>query len=325
MKRLFEWLLKYVDALVALTLAVTVSGLDFVGATSNKVLQDAMLATLAVVTFVLLRDRARGDARGALVQQSVEETQRHLEDLAQHLRCQPAVRAIPGTECFGVLDAAQRVSTKWVFKGATGAYIRSVTLPTCISEARKIRRTLTFRLEILDPTDHNLCERFVRFRQRLATGADSPEHGWTMDGTRRELFATILAACWYQQRYELLDIEVHLSSTFSIFRYELCTTCIIITQRGPAFPATLIKSGTASYDCWESELHVSLQQARSIPLHSVRDLALSGIPTSSEVKALFHQLDLELPQDYDDTDLAQISSMALRRPNPYEPAIAKVC
>ncbi|MFG2003321.1 hypothetical protein ACGFNU_29580 [Spirillospora sp. NPDC048911] len=255
-KRAFEWLFRYIDVLVALALAIVIIGLDVLGVASSKIVDNATVATLAVVAIVLLRDRVRGDGRGAAVLASVERVDRRLGRLERRA----VVREVTGDECSDALAHARKDAARWFFKGSTGTYVRAVTLPECVERSRRARRSLRFRLEILDPADEGLCQRFVALHQRLATSSESAERSWTMDGTRRELYATVLAACWYQQRYELLDIDVRLSSTFSLLRYELTESCLIITQRGPEFPATIIDCGTPTYDCWESELHVSLSR-----------------------------------------------------------------
>lgn len=306
MQRFWQMLVAYVDVSVAFVLAVAILGLDIAGIASTKVVQSATMATLAVVAIVLLRDRARSDTRGVEVQESMDALRKQLD-----------VRIISGTECNRVLTDARRDTDRWVFRGGTGAYIRAVTLPECVSAARPVRRKLDFRLEILDPTDPDLCHQFVRLHQRLATSPDSPEQSWTADETRRELFATILAACWYQQRYELLDIDVRLSSAYSLLRYELSKSCLIFTQRGPEFPALVINSGTPTYLCWESELHVSFQQAKRLPLQSVKSMQLSSVPSAEEIRDVFRVLTIELPTDYSDDDLTEIRKLALESSDPY--------
>lgn len=306
MQRAWKMLTSYIDVAVAFVLAVVILGLDIAGLTSSKVVQSATMATLAVVSIVLLRDRARGDNQTLEVQRSVDALQRQID-----------VRVISGTECNRILTDARRDTDRWVFRGATGAYIRAVTLPECVSAARPRRRRLDFRLEILDPMNPDLCHQFVSLHQRLATGPDSPEQSWTVDQTRRELFATILAACWHQQRYEMLDIDVRLSSAYSLLRYEMSTSCLIFTQRGPEFPALVINSGTPTYLVWESELHVSFQQAKRLPLQSVKQLPLSDVPPPDEVRRVFQALGLELPADYTDDDLTDIRKLALESADPY--------
>ncbi|MEU9022978.1 hypothetical protein [Actinomadura sp. NPDC048394] len=310
MQRFWRLLTGYVDVGVAFVLAVVILGLDVTGIASTSVVQSATMATLAVVSIVLLRDRARGDTRGELVQESVNA-------LADGLRRQPDVQVVSGSDCNRVLAEARRDTRVWWFRGATGAYVRAVTLPECVRTARPLRRKLEFRLEILDPMDPDLCGRFVGLHQRLATAQDAPEQAWSVEETRRELFATILAGCWHQQRYEMLDIDIRLSSAYSLLRYEMSTSCLVFTQRGPEFPALVINSGTPTYQCWESELHVSFQQAKRLPLDTVKHLRLGEQPTPDEMRRVFLGLGIELPADYTQNDLKEIRRLALEAGDPY--------
>jgi len=320
MKRVLAWSFEYADVLVTLILAIVISALDVSGVASTGQVANATVVTLAAVAFVLLRDRARSDGRGTAILESTADTNARLDDLSARLERRSALRIVSGSECNRVLAEARKNTARWVFKGSTGAYVRAVTLPECVSNARPFRRELTFRLEILDPADTELCARFVGLHQRLATSVDSPERSWTMDGTRRELYATILAACWYLQRYEFLNIDLRLSSTVSLLRYEMSTTCMIITQRGPEFPATIVESGSPVYESWDSELKVSLQEARRVPMDAARSLPLSEEPTPGEIQALFQRLGMALPAEYDDDDLVELRTMALHAADPYDKA-----
>ena len=95
------------------------------------------------------------------------------------------------------------------------------------------------QVEIIDPTDESVCETYTRFRRSLSTRPDGTGEPWTLDRTRKEAFATILAACWYHQRYTFLRIEVALSQVMSTFRWDVSSHWVIMTQEDPAAPAML--------------------------------------------------------------------------------------
>jgi hypothetical protein len=317
MKRVLLQLAVNVDVIVAVVLAVVILLLDFTGVASGNVVRNATMATLAVVAIVLLRDRLRGDDQSVMVRVAMERTQERLDALTSEFQRDRETRVLQGHELSRLLEEARRDTDRWVFRGATGTYVRVVTLPDCIRLARPKRRRLRFQMEILDPADPELCAEFVGLHRRMAASAASSERGWTVEGTQRELLATILAACWHQQRYELLDIEVRLSKVYSLLRYELSSAYAIFTQRGPEFPAIVVASGTAGYECWESELHVSFQQARPLPLAEVKSLPLGDVPTPDEIRRVFAELGVELPPNTTDGDLEEIRALALEAPDPY--------
>ena len=116
-------------------------------------------------------------------------------------------------------------------------------------------------------------------------------------------------------KFQLLDVEIGLSSSVTTFRWELSSSSMIMTQRGPRFPAMMIESSHPYYDCWSAELRISHQQARPVPIQNAFDALLSREPTVSETRDLFAKLGLELPGEYDDLDIAEIVRMALHDEN----------
>lgn len=242
----------------------------------------------------------------------VRDARTALDDLSM-------VRVLTGAEVTAALAEARRHTDVWMFKGGTGTYIRAVTLPDCVEVARREKRTLSFRLEILDPSDEAACARYAQFRNGLLPAPDGTGEPWTVDRTRKEAFATVLAACWYRQRFPLLDVEVRLSSVMTTFRFDLSSTCVIITQEDPRAPAMMISRGRFYYERWRTELRASLEQGRRVPTERGDSVRLAPEPTVDEVRRLFTVLDLPLPSTFSDRLVADIVARAVQPKNPYEP------
>src|SRR5690606_31456699 len=99
------------------------------------------------------------------------------------------VRVIGGAQVAHVLEEARRDTDRWFFKGGTGTYIRARTLPECVAAARRERRTLLFRVEILDPSNVEVCEAYARHRRSVSDGPDATGEPWTLERTRKEAYA----------------------------------------------------------------------------------------------------------------------------------------
>ncbi|MFC9997617.1 hypothetical protein [Nocardia sp. NPDC127526] len=238
-------------------------------------------------------------------------------DRVQEQTERAGIRFATGAEVTESLKSALVDSNRLTFRGGTGTYTRVETLPKLIGHARG-RRDLTVRLEILSP-DHAACNRYAELYKSLADEGDDAQT-WTAKGTQIEVFATILAVCWYKQRSgHLLDIELALTSRESMFRFDLTSEYLIVTQRGPRYPAMIVKKGLPEYDSWSIELRTSFNASERVPLERASAVALSREPTVPEVRALFEILGLDLPADFDETDVRTIISKALKResnPNP---------
>jgi len=306
MRRAISWLISNADTLIALILAIIVSILSLAGAVSTTLVANATVATLAVLAFIMLHDRR--------VQ---EETRTLVGQLDHKFDARNPVRIISGKEISYAITEARRHTEQWFFKGSTATFVRVVIIPECIKEARRDGKEFRVRLEILDPTNLDACDSYVRLYQSLAESPSSPEMSWTVKGTRIESYATILAACWHKQRYDPLTIEIGLSSAASTFRWEAASQYFILTQRGPRFPAMLINRTDAFYSLFVSELNASFRQSHKLPMELARDAQLSDEPTVQEVRALFVNLRTEL-DDISDEDVSEIITKALNDENPYK-------
>ncbi|MEZ0067923.1 hypothetical protein ABIA32_003939 [Streptacidiphilus sp. MAP12-20] len=331
-----RWMVRFaenVDAIVPLVLGIAVSVLSLLDLVSAHLVENSILVVIAVLSFALLRDRWNEDATDQNLRGTLAATLSLINDLqgklalisrleqstrSMHVTVQglASIRTLKGADIDWAFRAARKHTDRWMFKGGTGTYTRAVTLPVCAEIARRERRALTMRLEILDPTNEALCEQYARYRTSVASGPDGTGEFWTTDRTRKESFATILAACWHQQGLsQILDIGVGLTSTVSTFRFDLSANQIIITQDDG--PAVMISDESPLYDGYATELRTSFTQARRVPLESALRFHLSGRPTCSEVRALFVGLQIDLPEEYGEDDLEQIIEKAVHAKNPY--------
>jgi hypothetical protein len=294
MVRFTRWLRANADGVVALLVAVTIGFLAVLDVLGAEKINAAVLLVLALLATTLLRDR-----------QSISRT---LTDTS-------AVRQLSGDELGQEHAEARRHTDQWIFKGGTGTYLRAVTLRECIEYARREQRPLRVQLEIIDPTDDALCLAYAQFRSSLAPGPDGTGETWTFERTRKESLATVLAACWYRQRFPFLRIEVGLSKVMTTFRWDLSSHSLIMTQ-DPG-PALMFAKGRPYYRAYSRELEASFRQARRIDINKASELRLGDEPTIEETRRLFIKLDLELPHSFADRDVSDVIAKALRAKNPY--------
>ncbi len=330
-------LVKEADAAVALTVAVIAGLFDVIpgipNTTLTQIVNQATLVVLGLLAVNILRDRARRRPVEAEVREALHETADVLRALpgrldrmaeferlvgrtSQMIDDSSVVRVLARNEVTETLTEMRRDTDRWLFKGGTGTYIRAVTLPECVNNARRARRALLVRLEIIDPTDDEVCGTYARFRQSVAEDSSQDEL-WSIERTRNEAYATILAASWYRQRFQFLDIDVGLSARMTTFRYDMAASALIITREDPRSPAMLASRGKFFYEHIGTELQVSLDQARRVPIEQARSAPLGDSPSIEEVRKLFQVLGMGLPRTFADTDVIDITRRALQPRNPY--------
>jgi hypothetical protein len=334
MKRSLSWVTDNLDSLIALTLAIALGLLGMLGIVSLKIAENAILITLGVLTVALLRDRSnrkaierKADAASAAVMPVLDEFRNQLgqtatlDELIRRMQVTieglATMRTVKGLDTAVAFRNARSNTDRWMFKGGTGTYTRAVTLPECVNNARRDRRALQVRIEILDPTDEAVCERYASYRHSLAPRPKSDTQNWTTARTCKESYATILAARWHQQRFQLLDIAVALTQTMSTFRFDLSSSQVIITQDDPQFPSVQIRSGTQLYDGYVTELQTSFGQARRVSLEKASAVNLGDEPTITDARDFFNAIDTKLPSKFSDEDVAFIIERAIHPVNPY--------
>ena len=301
------WVIKNLDVVVAVGLGLTIGFLDVFGdVISSDVSSGATLLVLGTLAVGSMSERMR---RKSDFREVSEETRRALEDLAM-------VRSLSGDQVGEALERARQQTNCWFFKGGTGTYLRAVTLPRCVENATRQRAQLSVKIDIINPGNEQACSAYARFRhtfapQRNASVADA----WTTDRTRKESYATVLAACWFRQRLDTLEISVHLSSAVPTLRFDLSETCLIITQDDPSRVNLLVARDQPLYDYYVTELHQNREQAVRLDL---RDIAtLSEEPTVDEVRSVFDDMALPLPAVFTDGDVGEIIEKALHAQDPY--------
>ncbi|MFD0395535.1 hypothetical protein ACFQ3Z_39275 [Streptomyces nogalater] len=102
------------------------------------------------------------------------------------------------------------------------------------------------KIDIVNPADDRVCEAYARFRRTFGHRDEAdPFTEWTTERTRKESYATVVAAAWHRQRLDTLEIDVHLSSVAPTLRFDLSDTCLIITQDDPRRVSLYVERGPA--------------------------------------------------------------------------------
>lgn len=311
MKRALSWLADSADAVIGLGLAVFASVLGILGGVPGYVVTNVTVLTLATLAFVLLRDRQRQKTAARKIERSV--TNANVKLLA-HLK---TVKILEGDEITRALAESRSQTEKLVFKGATGTFTRAVALPECLKAAGDKHGTLEACIEIFDPGNARLLEGYVGLYKSFAAGPEDPLNGWSVDGTRREILATILAACWRREQHRNLEIEVYLSPALTTFRWDLTSASLIITQVGPRFPAIYFGRDDPYYEHWKTELRASTQASKKLRLDNVGAVRLGDNPGAGTARELFALLEVPIPDSYSDEDVADIIKLARLESNPY--------
>lgn len=158
---MLRWLGSNAEAVIALAIAVVVGVAGFIDLASAKLVNSAVLITLAALSLALIRDHWGRERNEPEVRRTLDATQRALAELpARFERIERAnierandvitdaraaideasmMRLMVGAEINRALSEAPRRTDLWMFKGGTGIFMRAVTVPECVNAARRDR------------------------------------------------------------------------------------------------------------------------------------------------------------------------------------------
>jgi hypothetical protein len=317
LREIAGYVVEYVDSLLALLVALVFAVLGPLGLVSQAAINGSILGTLAVIAIMMLRDR--GNAK-SLSRKTRDDLHRIVTETRQEVRRiaddGATVRILRGTEVQEAHAVARERTDHWYFKGGTGTYLRAVTLKKCLQDRR---RPMEFRIEIIDPRDVEACRRYDNFRLTRPPGTGRASDPWKAGQARLESYATVFAACWYNQHSDFVTIRVGLTRIASTFRYDMSSRHLIITRDDPELPAELVPRQAPLFTAYERELRTSFDQAERVDVERVRQrVSLSEDPGPGEVKALLGALGLTAAkQPLSDDEAGIILKKALEPRNPY--------
>lgn len=221
------------------------------------------------------------------------------------------IKVLQPIEIGQTLIKARTDTEKWWFNGGSGRYTRSVTLPYLAELARAKNKTIDVTIQIMNPKNRELCEKYANYRNGLRTGKKTNPR--TFSTVQIDLISTIVATYIWRQKQSLLNITLGLKENFSLFRTDLSSSGAIITKEDPIEPAILYESGTFFYHAQLEDLKQSLSQVKTLDMN-IR-LSENGTIDQKFVRALL--IKLEMFDLITEADIPAILKKAQSTHNPY--------
>jgi hypothetical protein len=142
---------------------------------------------------------------------------------------------------------------------------------------------------------------------------DAGQDPWDSDRIRNEILATILVAGQTAAGNRLLKVQVFVLPEFSLFRYDLSDTGLVLTREDKRWPGWFSPAGTKFYASVQEDLRIASERGQEIDLGqadwSTGALSLTTIPT------LVRQLGFAIALT--STEVRSVLKAANSRANPY--------
>lgn len=178
------------------------------------------------------------------------------------------------------LDEPLTGTKAYWFRGRSARWFRAKALPRLAEAAQRDQIARQVHLILPDPENQGVLEVYASHRNSLP---DAGHDRWTSDRIRNEILATILVAGQTANRNRLLKVQVFVLSEFSLFRYDLSDTGVVLTREDKRWPGWFSPEGTKFYASVQEDLRIASERGRSINLGNAvwptGALSITAIPT----------------------------------------------
>ena len=167
--------------------------------------------------------------------------------------------------------AIGRINTSfWYFSGGIGRFSRNVTIPKIAENSQSNNATKTIRLNIINPLDEELCNKYVTYKNSLKSAKNS-EINWTSDYVKNQVFATIFKSIIYKSHFPMLEIDIYLKKVFTTTRTDLNESNCIITKEDKSDLGLICTKETFLYKTYKEEIFQESKQSSKLNIDKVID------------------------------------------------------
>lgn len=222
------------------------------------------------------------------------------------------VEVVGPFELKNILNSAFDNVREFYYIGHTAKWTRSFTMKELSKYAKNNNVSVDVFIVILDPESHSSSCFNAEFQKRIKSIPDSKDT--IIKNTKIELFTTIVSMnCWNAEG-PLLNIKVALTEKISLFRIDLFSKFVVITQADPRPPSLKYDFGTVFYNSYREEARIRFNQSREIPLTN-RGILFKDL-SCENVKQLLSELGFDL-NGFNQADFENIINKSQNPVRPY--------
>lgn len=202
------------------------------------------------------------------------------------------ISSIPSSKINKMLVDAVQQSDLWMFKGATGRFVRGTVIPQFLERSQADRLHRRISLTLMNPENDQVCAAYTEYRKSVAH--ESEKDTWSTIFSKAQVVATIYKAFYYRsQAMSLISTEIILIDGFSAFRVDLSSSVAIVTKEDPKAPAIGCKANTNFYRFYEADIVLQGSQGKRIPFVEVN--TAPDKVTLDDVRLLIDKCGLSAP------------------------------
>lgn len=204
-------------------------------------------------------------------------------------------------------------SREWYYLGHTGGYIRSQILPYINKDSLAKNENKKIKIIILDPLNVELCEFYSKYRNDSRSIHITKEK-WSADRVRNELLATVLCMIELHQVNSMLEVDVGFLNYISLFRADISSSMVLITQEDNQEPGIRYTSDSHFYRSYRREIELSWRQSQALKISNVEtELCLTEL---ASIRSCLMEVGMDT-NEISDACIREASIQAQQKESPY--------
>lgn len=187
------------------------------------------------------------------------------------------------------LEAPLRNTKSYWFRGRSARWFRAKALPKLVAAAIRDSSAREVTLILPDPGHEEVLNAYAAHRNSLP---DAASDRWTVERIRTEILATILVAGKAAAANRLVKVRIHLVPDFSVVRYDLSDTGLIMTREDKRWPGWFSGANSRFYNSVKEDLRIIAERGQELDLGKANWPNLSIAPT--DIPAIVTELGFEI-------------------------------
>lgn len=187
------------------------------------------------------------------------------------------------------LNIGSDETEEYFFTGGSGRYTRVVTLPKIAQNCRKLNKSASVKLQLIDPTDEDICSKYADFRKGLRDANN--QAFWTIENVKCQLFATVVAVAVIKKNEPLVSFSVGLKSYFSTFRLDLSSKFAVVTFEDPHANGYLYPKNSFFYKDYREDFLTVMRNTRLLNLNNIPNIDYKVMDTL-KIKTILESLEI---------------------------------
>lgn len=202
------------------------------------------------------------------------------------------VELVPAKEITSMVSDCCVKSHIWRYRGHTARFVRNSVVPTMVTTARDQGVERKLELVVLNPTDEDALERFIRYRNDTAKNSKKQI---SVNSLRVSIAATILRLAQFVRSSDMHEATLRIADRVSALRLDLLDHLAFVTTEDPEEPAIKFLGESTHWKALLRDFKLDVRRSTEIDLTRLsRDVTPNNL---ASLRDALTKLDLRLPEN----------------------------